>query len=103
MQARRGRDENRNFLRRNAEAPAVTLGIAQLAKRKRSTAGLSKMSDPKLDDQIARQILRLELAAFFAPQPNQQGFIAAHDHPGIGATDEITPIQIEFLHAYTRY
>ena len=56
---------------------------------------------PKLHDQIVGQILRLELAAFFAPEPEQGGFVAAHDYPGIGATDETTPIQIELWHKYT--
>ena len=39
------------------------------------------------------EILGLNFAAFFAPQPHQKGFVVAHDHPGIRAPDEKTPIK----------
>ena len=43
---------------------------------------------PELDDEIAGQILRLDLAALFAPEPKQRILIIAHDDPGIRAADE---------------
>jgi hypothetical protein len=33
--------------------------------------------DPKLDNEIARKILRLDLAALFQPQAEEGGFIVA--------------------------
>jgi hypothetical protein len=36
-----------------------------------------------LDDEVAGQVLRLNLAAFFMPQPQQGGFIFAHDDSSI--------------------
>ena len=46
----------------------------------------------KLDDEIARQVLRLDLAALFPPEPEEGGFIIAHNDPGVGAADKIAPI-----------
>ena len=43
----------------------------------------------KLDDEIARQVFWLDLAPFFLPEPEQGGFIVAHDDPGVRAADEI--------------
>src|SRR5262245_60639676 len=48
--------------------------------------------DPELDDQIAGQILRLDLAALFPPKPEQRLLIVAHDNAGIRAADEVTAI-----------
>ena len=42
----------------------------------------------ELDDQVARQVLGLDLAALFPPQPEQGGLIVAHDDPGVRAADE---------------
>jgi hypothetical protein len=42
----------------------------------------------QLDDEVAGQVLRLNLAPFLAPEPDESGFIVAHDDPGVGATDE---------------
>ena len=44
--------------------------------------------DAELDDEIVAQILRLDLAALFLPQPDQRGFVGAHDDPGVRAADE---------------
>jgi hypothetical protein len=46
----------------------------------------------ELDNQIVGQVLWPKLAALFAPQPNQSGFVIAHNHPGIRAADEIAAI-----------
>src|SRR5690242_12204148 len=46
----------------------------------------------KLDQEMARQILRLDLATFFLPEADQGGFVIAHDNPGVGAADEVSPI-----------
>ena len=43
---------------------------------------------PKLDDEIAGKILRLDLTAFLPPQPHQGDLIAAHNGPRVGTTDE---------------
>ena len=43
---------------------------------------------PELDDQIAGQVLRFDLAALFAPKPEQGGLVVAHDDPGVRAADE---------------
>ena len=42
----------------------------------------------ELHDQVAGQVLRLDLAALFAPEPDQGGLVASHDDPGVGAADE---------------
>jgi hypothetical protein len=44
--------------------------------------------DPELNDQIARQILRLDLTAFFLPKPDQRSFVNAHDSPGVRPTNK---------------
>ena len=46
------------------------------------------MTDTELDDQIIREIFRLDLAALLPPQPNQHRLVVTHDHPGIGAADK---------------
>ena len=47
---------------------------------------------PKLDDEVAREVLRLDLAALLPPQPDEGGFIIAHDDPGVRAADECPAI-----------
>ena len=44
--------------------------------------------DAELDDEVAGQVLRLDLAALFPPEPEQGGLVVAHDDPGVGAADE---------------
>ena len=48
--------------------------------------------EPELDNKIAGQILRLDLAALLAPEADQSSFIVAHDDPGVRTPDEITAI-----------
>jgi hypothetical protein len=48
---------------------------------------------PELHDEVSGQVLRLCLAPFFAPQPNKGGLVAAHDDPGVRATDEETALR----------
>ena len=38
--------------------------------------------DPELDDEVAGEILRLDLAALFPPQPKQRILVVPHDDPG---------------------
>ena len=45
---------------------------------------------PKLDDEVARQVLRLDFAPFFAPEADQGGFVITHDDPGVRAANEVT-------------
>src|SRR5262249_4112397 len=47
---------------------------------------------PELNDQIARKILRLDLAAFFAPQPDEGVLVVTHDDPSVRAANEIAAI-----------
>ena len=48
--------------------------------------------EPELDDEVARQVLRLDLAALLPPQPHQGGLVIAHDDAGIRTADEVAPI-----------
>jgi hypothetical protein len=50
----------------------------------------------ELDDEIARQVFRLDLSALFPPQAEEGGPIIAHDDPSVRAPDEIAaPVSIE--------
>ena len=42
----------------------------------------------ELDDEVAGEVLRLDLAALLPPEAEQGGFIVAHDDPGVRAADE---------------
>jgi hypothetical protein len=44
--------------------------------------------DPKLDNKVAGQILRVDLTAFFSPEAMECGFVLAHNDPGIRATNK---------------
>ena len=44
--------------------------------------------EAELHDQVAGQVLRLDFAALFPPQPQQGGLVVAHDDPGVRAADE---------------
>jgi len=48
--------------------------------------------DPELDDEIAGEVLGLDLTALFTPQAGEGGLIIAHDDPGVRAADEITAV-----------
>ena len=37
----------------------------------------------ELNDEVAGQVLRLDLAALFAPKPQEGGIVVAHDDPGV--------------------
>jgi hypothetical protein len=43
-------------------------------------------------DEIAGEVLRLDLAALLAPEPEQGSFVIAHDDPRIGPADEVAAI-----------
>ena len=43
---------------------------------------------PELDNEVAREVLRLDFAALFPPEAEQGGFVIAHDDPGVRAADE---------------
>ena len=51
---------------------------------------------PELHNEVAREVLRLCLAPFFLPKPDQGGFVAPHDDPGVGAADEETAALVGF-------
>ena len=38
---------------------------------------------PKLDDEVPRKVLRLDLAPFLAPEPHQGRLVFSHDDPGV--------------------
>jgi hypothetical protein len=46
----------------------------------------------KLDHQVTREVLRLDLAALLAPEPNQRPLVTPHDNSCIRAADEGAPI-----------
>jgi hypothetical protein len=52
---------------------------------------------PELDDEIAREVFRLDLAPFFAPEPKEGAFVVAHNDPRIGAAD------IRFVGTHRQY
>jgi hypothetical protein len=54
--------------------------------------------NPELDNEIVREILRLDLAAFLLPEPQQSEFIVPHNNPSIRAADERAPVD-NFGHA----
>jgi hypothetical protein len=66
-------------------------GVASVALVPTSVELLSDGAE--LDDQIVREVLRLNLAALLARQANEVDFVVAHDHPGVRAADETTPIK----------
>ncbi len=47
--------------------------------------------EAKLDEEVVGEVLRLGLAAFLAPQPQQGSLVAPHDYPGVGAADKAAP------------
>ena len=47
--------------------------------------------DPELDNEVPRQVLRLGLAPFLPPEPEEGGFVALHNDPGIRAADKALP------------
>jgi hypothetical protein len=48
----------------------------------------------QLDQQVAREILRLRLSPFLLPQSQQGGFIIAHDDKCVRATDKRPTVQV---------
>jgi hypothetical protein len=48
---------------------------------------------PELDHKIAGQVLRLNLAALFPPEPKQRLLVITHDDSGVGSADEATAIR----------
>ena len=48
--------------------------------------------DAELDDEVAGEVLGLDLAALFPPQANQGGFVIAHDDAGVRAADKRTSL-----------
>jgi len=52
--------------------------------------GLSRQ--PELYDQIAGEVLRLDLTALLLPEPDQGSLVLAHDDPGVGAADKSSPL-----------
>jgi hypothetical protein len=47
----------------------------------------------ELDDQVRREVLRLDFSAFLPPEPEQGDFVIAHDDSGVGAADERAAIE----------
>ena len=46
----------------------------------------------ELDDEVAGEVLRLDLAALFPPKAQQGGLVIAHDDPGVRAADEVAAL-----------
>jgi hypothetical protein len=49
-------------------------------------------SDTELDNQIARQILGLDLAPLFPPKAKEGRLIVAHDDPGVRAAYKVAAV-----------
>src|SRR5262245_23834217 len=47
---------------------------------------------PKLHNQVAGNVLRLNLAPLLAPKADQGRLFTAHDNPGVRAADEGAPL-----------
>ena len=45
--------------------------------------------DAELDNEVAGEVLRLDLTAFFPPQPQEGCLVIAHDDPGVRAADKV--------------
>jgi hypothetical protein len=43
---------------------------------------------PKLHDEVAGNVLGLNLPPLLVPKADQSRLVAAHDNPGVGAADE---------------
>ena len=65
-------------------------GLAGVAFEPVAIEGLGH--DPELDDEVAGQVLGLDLAALLAPKADEGGLIIAHDDPGVRAADEVAAI-----------
>ena len=48
---------------------------------------------PKLNNQVPREVLRLDLPSLLPPQPHQGDFVIAHDDPGVRAADKRAAIR----------
>ena len=48
--------------------------------------------DAELDDEIAGEVLGLDLTALLAPEAEQGGLVIAHDGSGVRAADEAAPL-----------
>jgi hypothetical protein len=46
----------------------------------------------ELNDEIAREVLRLGFGSLLSPKLDKSGFIIAHNYSGVGTADEVTSI-----------
>ena len=49
--------------------------------------------DPQLDNEVAGQVLGVDLAQFLPPEPKEGGLVTANDDTGVGAADEVTAVK----------
>jgi len=66
-------------------APHILEGLAAVALEPVPVKRLRH--DPKLDDEVAREVFAFDFAPLFAPEADQRGLVLPHDGPGIGPTD----------------
>jgi hypothetical protein len=52
------------------------------------------VTNPELDDEIAGEVLGLDLAALFPPEANEGGLVIAHDDASIGTANEIPAVHL---------
>src|SRR5262249_19868275 len=91
---------------RNCRMPDLALHVSDLPAGVALVPGAIEFLScpPELHDEVARQVLRLGLASFFAPQANQGGLVVAHDDPRVRAANERTAVdgsskfQFNFYH-----
>ena len=76
----------------------TTAGIANpigLSMKRHKSIPKVGRNGSELDDEVAREILRIDLAPFFAPQAQQCRLVVAHNDPGVRAADKLTPFVVE--------
>ena len=75
--------------------PALNSGedLAGIAFEPVAVEGLGDHSE--LDNEVAREVLGLDLAALLPPEAEQGGLVVAHDDPGIRAADESAAVRID--------
>src|SRR5262249_22484769 len=74
----------------NGRMPDVALHVAHLPASIALVPGAVELlgRPPEPHNEVTREVLRLGLASFLAPQADQSGLIITHDDSGVRATDK---------------
>ena len=52
--------------------------------------------DPKLDNQVAGEVLRFDFSTLLAPEAEERGFVLPHNDPGVRTADERPAVTLQF-------